>query len=99
VTKNGSGVLGAHVVAVNSATGATIGGFSQTADGSFTVGGLEPGTYLLRVEPLDDADPGAFLSSSLNIDLDFQPTFLDKLVTVARGTTASGIELKVVPKS
>ena len=99
VTKNGSGVLGAHVVAVNSATGVTIAGFSQATDGSFTVGGLEPGTYFLRAEPLDDADPGSFLSSSLNIDLDFMPAFLDRPVTVAGGSTASGIELKVVPKS
>jgi len=99
VTKNGSGVLGAHVVAFNAETGAMIGGFSQTGDGTFTVGGLVPGTYVLRAEPLDDADPGDFLSTSVNVDLDFQPAFLNKLVAVGPGTTASGIELKVVPKS
>jgi hypothetical protein len=99
VTKNGSGVLGAHVVAFNPATGAMIGGFSLSDDGSFAVGALDPGTYVLRAEPLDDGDPGAFLSTSLNIDLNFQPAFFDRLVTVTRGGTASGIELKVVPKS
>jgi hypothetical protein len=99
VTRNGSGVVGAHVVAFIPETGAMIEGFSLAADGSFTVSGLEPGAYGLRAEPLDDADPGAFLTMSLNIDLDFQPAFLDRLVTVTRGATASGIELKVVGKS
>ena len=98
VTKNGAGVLGAHVVAFNPTTGAMVGGFSLSDDGSFAVGALEPGTYLLRAEPLDDGDPGAFLSTSINIDLDFKPAFYGKLVTVTRGGTAGAIELKVVPK-
>lgn len=98
VTKNGSGVLGAHVVAFNPTTGAMVGGFSLSDDGSFAVGALEPGSYLLRAEPLDDGDPGAFLNTSLNIDLDFKPAFYGKLVTVTRGGTAGGNELKVVPK-
>jgi len=98
VTKNAGGVLGAHVVAFSPATGAMIGGFSLSADGSFVVGALPPGTYVLRAEPLDDGDPGAFLSTSVNIDLDFVPAFYGKLVTVTRGGTAGGIELKVAPK-
>jgi hypothetical protein len=98
VTKNGAGVLGAHVVAFNPAAGTMIGGFSLTDDGSFAVGALDPGTYVLRAEPLDDGDPGAFLSTSVNVDLDFRPAFFSKLVTVTRGGTASGVELKVVPK-
>ena len=98
VTKNGTGVLGAHVVAFNPATNTMIGGFSLTDDGSFAVGALDPGTYVLRVEPLDDGDPGAFLSTSVNIDLNFKPAFFPKLVTVTRRGTASGIELKVSPK-
>jgi hypothetical protein len=98
VTKNGAGVLGAHVVAFNPATGAMVGGFSLSDDGAFAVGALEPGTYLLRAEPLDDGDPGAFLSTSVNIDLDFRPAFYGNLVTVTGGATAGGIELKVVPK-
>lgn len=98
VTKNGSGVLGAHLVAFNPATGAMIGGYTLTSDGSFVVGALDPGTYVLRAEPLDDGDPGAFLSTSVNVDLNFQPAFLNRLVTVTRGGTASGVELKVVAK-
>jgi hypothetical protein len=98
VTKNGAGVRGAHVVAFSPATGAMIGGFSLSADGSFVVGALAPGTYVLRAEPLDDGDPGAFLSTSVNIDLNFIPAFYGKLVTVTHGGTAGGIELKVAPK-
>jgi hypothetical protein len=98
VTKNGSGVLGAHVVAFNPETSAIVGGFSLSGDGSFAVGALDPGTYVLRAEPLDDGDPGAFLSTSVNVDFDFKPAFFTRLVTVTRGGTASGIEIKVVPK-
>jgi hypothetical protein len=98
VTKNGAGVLGAHVVAFNPATSTMIGGFSLSDDGSFAVGALDPGTYVLRVEPLDDGDPGAFLSASAAVDFNFRPAFFNKLVTVTRGGTASGIEMQVAPK-
>ncbi len=98
VTKNGAGVLGAHLVAFNPSTNTMIGGFSLSDNGSFAVGGLEPGTYVLRAEPLDDADPGAFLSTSVNVDFDFKPAFSPSLVSVPRGGTAAGVEVKVIPK-
>jgi hypothetical protein len=98
VTKNGTGVLGAHVVAFNPASGKLIGGFSLAQDGSFVVGGLDAGTYVVRVEPLDDGDATSFLESSLTIDADFKPAFFDRLVTVPRGGTSRSIELKVVAK-
>jgi len=98
VTKNGSGVLGAHLIAFSPATSTMIGGYSLSADGSFVIGALDPGTYVLRAEPLDDGDPGAFLSTSVNVDLNFTPAFYNKLVTVTRDGTAGGIELKVLPK-
>jgi hypothetical protein len=98
VTKNGSGVLGAHIVAFSPATTAMVGGFSLADDGSFTIGGLPPGTYALRAEPLDDADPGSFLNTSVNVDFNFTPAFATKLVTVTAGGTAGGVELKVLPK-
>ena len=97
VTKNGTGVVGAHVVAFNPATGKLIAGFSLSDDGTFVVGGLEPGPHVVRVEPLDDADINSFVDSS-NVDIDFKPAFYNKLVTVPRGGTARSIELKVVPK-
>ena len=56
VTKNGQGVYGAHVVAFNLATGAMVGGFSLDSQGSFVIGDLRPGPYIVRTEPLDDGD-------------------------------------------
>jgi hypothetical protein len=98
VTKNGAGVLGAHIVVFNPASGKLVGGFSLSPDGTFVVAGLEPGPKVVRVEPLDDGDITSFLDASLNIDVNFRPAFHNRLVTVPRGGSASGVELKVVPK-
>ena len=98
VTKNGRGVLGAHVVAFNPATGTLIGGFSLTDDGSFVIAGLEPGPQVLRVEPLDDGDIESFFDATLNVDINFRPQFYEKTVVVPEGGGTSGVELKVVAK-
>ena len=98
VTKNGSGVLGAHVLAFSPASGKLIAGFSLAQDGAFVIGGLEPGAYVVRVEPLDDGDPTSFIEPSLTVDADFRPAFYDRLVTVPRAGTSRNIEIKVVPK-
>jgi matrixin len=98
VTKNGVGVLGAHIVAFNPTSGKLIGGFSLSSDGSFVITGLEPATQVLRAEPLDDADIGSFFDLSVNVDLNFRPSFSDQIVVVPAGGTATNIELKVVPK-
>jgi len=98
VTKNGQGVLGAHIVAFNPATGALVGGFSLNEDGSFTIGGLEPGPQVLRVEPLDDADIDSFFDASLNVDVNFRVRFHDKVVVVPVGGGARDVEIKVTPK-
>jgi predicted Zn-dependent protease len=97
VTKDGSGVLGAHVVAFNPATGTLIGGFTLAADGSFTIAGLEPGLHIVRVEPLDDADVASFMDP-LGVDVDFKPAIYGRLVAVPRGGTAPSIEVKVSSK-
>jgi len=98
VTKNGGGVLGAHVIAFNPATGKMIGGFSLSADGTFTIGGLEQGLHVVRAEPLDDGEVGSFVDPTQPVDLDFKPAVYSRLVTVPRGGTAPGIEMKVTPK-
>lgn len=98
VTKNGKGVLGAHVVAFNLKTGHLVGGFTLNEDGGFVLAGLEPGPQVLRVEPLDDGDIESFFDATLDIDLDFKVKFHDKLVVVPRGGGASNIEIKVVAK-
>lgn len=98
VTKNGRGLLGAHIVAFDMRTQKLVGGFSLSDDGSFVIAGLDPGPHILRVEPLDDGDIESFFDSTLNIDINFRPQFHDRIVVVPRGGGTSGIELKVVAK-
>ena len=98
VTKNGAGVVGAHVVAFNTRTGTMVGGFSLGNDGGFTIGGLESGTYTLRTEPLDDADISSFFDSSINVDVNFGAHFHDRVVVVSPGGGTRDVEVKVTPK-
>lgn len=98
ITKNGAGVFGAHVVAFSPSTGKMVGGFTLKSDGTFVIAGLDPGPQVVRVEPLDDADPDGFFDSSANVDVNFKPAFSTRLVVVPRGGTASNLEVKVVPK-
>lgn len=98
VTKNGSGVLGAHIIAFNPATGKLVAGFTLGEDGTFVIAGLEPGRHIVRVEPLDDADIESFFDATLNVDINFKPAFYDRLVVVPRGGTARNVEMSVVPK-
>lgn len=98
VTKGGTGVLGAHVVAFDTRTKKLIGGFSLSEDGSFVIAGLDPGPHILRVEPLDDGDIDSFFDATLNIDVNFKPQFYNKIVVVPRGGGTASVELKVVSK-
>jgi hypothetical protein len=98
VTKNGSGVVGAHVVSFNPASGKLVATFTLAEDGTFVIAGLEPGPQNLRAEPMDDAEPSSFLDNTFKIDTDFRVAFYNRLVTVPRGGTARNIELKVVAK-
>ncbi len=98
VTKNGKGVIGAHIMAFSPRSGKMIGGFSLSDDGSFVIAGLEPGPHLLRVEPLDDGDIESFFDLSLNVDVDFRVKFYERLVTVPRGGGTGNVEIKVVAK-
>lgn len=98
VTKNGAGVVGAHIVAFNPATGTLVGGFSLSDDGGFVIAGLEPGPHLLRVEPLDDGDIESFFDDSLNVDLDFRVKFHERVVVVPRGGGTMNVEIRVTPK-
>jgi hypothetical protein len=95
VTKNGQGVYGAHVVAFDPKTGKLVGGFTVDSNGSFTIGALDPGAYVLRVEPVDDADLDAFFDDPESVDLDFAITFFDRYVIVPRGGTSGTIEVQV----
>jgi Matrixin len=96
VTKNGTGVFGAHVAGFNLETGALIGGFVLSSDGSFVIAGLEPGTYIVRAEPLDDADPESFFSQP--VDVDFRVAYGPRVVAAPRGGSTDAIEIQVRPK-
>lgn len=98
VTKNGKGLLGAHIVAFDMRTLKLVGGFSLSDDGSFVIAGLDPGPHIVRVEPLDDGDIESFFDLTLTIDVNFRPQFYNKIVVVPRGGGTSGVELKVVAK-
>jgi hypothetical protein len=98
VTLAGQGIFGAHVIAVHTSTGEMISGFSLTANGAFSIGGLPPGLYILRVEPLDDADVGSFFSDSAGVNVDFVPTFHAQLVAVPAGGSGPPVEIAVKAK-
>ena len=96
VTKNGQGVLGAHVVAFNPETGALVGNFALNMSGEFAIARLTPGPYLLRVEPLDDAEVDSFFSTT--IDTDFRVTYASRMVVAPKGGSSSSIEIRVAAK-
>ena len=98
VTKNGQGVFGAHVVAFNLSTGDLVAGFSLDATGAFVVAGLVPGTYVVRVEPLDDGDLTSFFDASTEVDTDFRAAFYQTLVTISAGAGSPTVNLAVSPK-
>ncbi len=98
VTKNGQGVFGAHIVAFNPSTGALVGNFALSTSGAFSIAGLTSGAYVIRVEPLDDADADGFFDADVPPDLDFRVTFFSRLVAVPRGGDSGSIEIKVVAK-
>ena len=96
VTKNGQGVMGAHVVAFNPETGVLIGNFTLNAAGDFVLARLPPGPYVLRAEPIDDAEPDSFFPSA--IDTDFRVTYAPRMVVAPHGGSSSSIEIRVQPK-
>ena len=96
VTKDGHGVFGAHLVAFNPVTGTMVGGFSLDSLGRFVVGGLAPGFYVLRVEPLDDSDTNSFLDG--DVDVDFRVAYASRLVVVPRGGDSGTVDVQVIRK-
>lgn len=96
VTKNGDGLLGAHVVAINPKTGVMVGNFALNASGEFVIARLRPGPYILRVEPLDDAEVDSFFSTA--IDVDFRVTYAPRMVVAPRGGSSAPIEIRVIAK-
>jgi hypothetical protein len=96
VTKNGQGVRGAHVIAFNPETNVLIGNFTLETTGDFVIGRLPPGPYILRVEPLDDAEPDNFFPAA--VDTNFKVTYAPRMVVAPRGGSSAPIEIQVSPK-
>lgn len=96
VVKHGRGVFGAHVVAFNPATGSLVGGFTLSADGQFVIAALVPGPYIIRVEPLDDADVESFVSGE--VDVDFKVAYAPRMVVAPRGGSSGDVAITVEPK-
>jgi hypothetical protein len=98
VTRNGVGVLGAHVIAFHPSTGRLIAGFTLNRSGEFAIGGLSPGQHVIRVEPLDDADIDGFFDVQDPIDVDFRVAFFDRLFVAPRGGEGEVVNVVVTPK-
>ena len=96
ITKNGQGVLGAHVVAFSPETGVLIGNFTLNMQGEFVIARLPAGPYVLRVEPLDDADPESFFAAP--IDIDFRVTYASRMVVAPAGGSSRSLEIQVSPR-
>jgi len=92
VQLEGREVFGAHVMAFNPVTGTMAAGFSLE-NGQVTITGLEPGPYVLRVEPIDDDDVASYFDEGPPVDLGFKNMFVDRLVYAERGATAGPIEI------
>lgn len=97
VRKNNAGVYGAHVVAFNLRTGELVGGFSTDNQGEFEIAGLTPGVYVIRVEPLDDADVESFFDAD-RVDVDFLVTYHDRLFVAPAGGVGERFDVTVRPK-
>jgi hypothetical protein len=98
VTKDDQGVFGAHVTAFNPVTGTIIGNFALSPQGKFSIAGLRPGSWILRVEPLDDAELDGFFDSVFPIDLDFRAAYGARLAAVPAGGDSGSIQIRVMAK-
>ena len=96
VTKNGQGVMGAHVVAFNPETGILVGNFTLDTDGAFVIARLPSGPYILRVEPLDDAEPDSFFPGA--IDTDFRVTYAPRMIVAPSGGSSPTVEVQGRPQ-
>lgn len=99
ITLSGNPVFGAHVVVFEPVDQVLVGAVTMP-DGTYTVGGLPPGRYVMRVEPLSppaDASSlgGIFSTMSDLVNSSFRPAFLERYVDVVAGSEAGGVNLEV----
>ncbi|MGH9146915.1 MAG: matrixin family metalloprotease [Vicinamibacterales bacterium] len=98
VTRNGSGIFGAHVVAFHPPSGNLVGGFTLSSTGEFIIAGLMPGPHIIRVEPLDDAAIDSFFGESPPPETRFVVTYLDQLAVVPSGGNTEVADIAVRPE-
>jgi hypothetical protein len=100
VTKDGKGIFGAHVLAFNPQTGKLVGYLTVDTQGTFVISSLDPGLYVVRVEPIDDADLDSFFADEdvPKVDLNFKITYFDQLVAVPAGGGSVSADIKVAAK-
>jgi len=98
VMRGDAGVFGAHVVAFNPDTGELIGGFSLNRDGEFQIAGLTPGSHVIRVEPLDDADVESFFGRGEPLDVNFAVTYHERLFVAPAGGVGERFVVTVRPR-
>jgi hypothetical protein len=92
VQLGGRDVFGAHVMAFNPLTGLMVGGFVLES-GIVTITGLQPGPYVLRLEPVDDDDVSSYFDDLPPVDVGFKNKFVDRLVYAQSGTTPGAVEI------
>jgi hypothetical protein len=98
ITKGGRGIFGAHVIAFSLASGALIGGFTLDSSGHFAIAGLSPGSYIVRVEPLDDGDIGSYFDDSAAVETNFRVAYYPHILTVPAGGSSPSISVAVIAK-
>ncbi|MFQ5743594.1 MAG: carboxypeptidase-like regulatory domain-containing protein, partial [Acidobacteriota bacterium] len=99
VTLDGSGVFGAHVLVFDPLRQVLTGAVTLP-DGSYRLGGLPPGRYVVRVQPLNGiAGPsslgGIFSQNTALVNTTFFSTFLDRVIEIRAGTEVDGVNLEV----
>lgn len=97
VTRDGQPVFGAHVVAHDPIRDVLVGAVTLP-DGSYRIGGLGAGRYLLQANPLvAPAGPstlgGIYLSD--DVDTTFARAFVTQTVRIAAGQNATGVSVEV----
>jgi hypothetical protein len=97
VTKGGSGVGFAHVVAFNPFTGDTVGAFANES-GSYEIQGLRAGPWVVRVNPITDpTSPGDFGFPD-DTDLDYRDAlYTGGPVEVEASSSVRSIDVAVAP--
>ena len=81
-----------HVMAFNPITGLMVGGF-VLENGEVTITGLQPGPYVLRLEPVDDDDVGSYFDDLPPVDVAFRNMFVDRLIYAESGTIAGPVAI------